>query len=97
MQDLPQDLMLMTLLQGQYYLHEYLPNHILSHVVFLVLALLDQLCHVAILAVLHNYVELPGLLIEYPKDISVNYDLFRAFPSYRVALTCRSTSRCWDG
>jgi len=41
MQDLPQDLMLMALLQSQYYLHEYLPYHVLSHVVFLVLALLD--------------------------------------------------------
>lgn len=97
MQYLPEDLMLMTLLQGQYYLHEYLPYHVLCHVVFLVLALLDQLCHVAILAVLHNYVELPGLLVEYPKDISVNYASVWAFKSSQVALTCRSTSRCLDG
>lgn len=66
-QNFPQCLMIVTFLQRQYDLHEYLPYDILRHKVLLILALLDQLCHVSIFTVLHNYVQLLGLLVKNPK------------------------------
>ena len=48
-------------------LKENFPDNVLCHIVFLCLALLDQLGHVSILTVLHYDENLLQLFINYPK------------------------------
>eukprot|EP00351_Strombidinopsis_sp_SopsisLIS2011_P005920 CAMPEP_0116873902 /NCGR_PEP_ID=MMETSP0463-20121206/5237_1 /TAXON_ID=181622 /ORGANISM="Strombidinopsis sp, Strain SopsisLIS2011" /LENGTH=149 /DNA_ID=CAMNT_0004516757 /DNA_START=2030 /DNA_END=2475 /DNA_ORIENTATION=- len=45
---------IMTLLKCEYNLHEYLPNDIFSHKIFLCFTLFNQLRHVTILTVFHD-------------------------------------------
>lgn len=58
-----------TLSQSEHNLHKNFPNDIFCHLVILCLALLYQLGHVSILAVLHYNVDLLVLLIHNPKVI----------------------------
>lgn len=44
-------------LQSEQHLHEYFPDDILCNKVLVHFAFLDQLCHVAVLTVLHDDVE----------------------------------------
>lgn len=67
---------LVALLQGQNYLHEYLPDHVFSDVVLLGPALLDELRHVSVLAVLHDNVQAFRLFI---------HDLVEVLNDVRVA------------
>jgi hypothetical protein len=52
-----------TFPQSQNDLHKNLPNDVFSHIVLLILAFLNELCHVSVLAVFHDNVELSGLFI----------------------------------
>lgn len=56
-------LVFVTLPQSQNDLHKNLPNDVFSHIVLLVLAFLNELGHVSVLAVFHDNVELSGLFI----------------------------------
>jgi hypothetical protein len=56
-------------LQSKYNLKEYFPNDILRNVVLIILALLDELGHVSILAMLHYDVYPLGLLFNDPTEV----------------------------
>jgi hypothetical protein len=63
MQNAAEILVFVTLPQSQNDLHKNLPNDVFSHIVLLILAFLNELCHVSVLAVFHDNVELSGLFI----------------------------------
>lgn len=55
-----------ALIQGQDDLREDLPDHIFSHEILLLLALLDQLRHVSSGTMLHYDIQFLRLLVNYP-------------------------------
>lgn len=48
---------------------EYLPYNIFSHVILILLALLDQLSHISTLAILHHYIYLSRLFLNYSESL----------------------------
>lgn len=57
----------MTLTQSEEHLHEYLPDYIFRHEVFLCAAFFDELRHVAVFAVFHDDKELFLLFMDNPR------------------------------
>lgn len=60
-------LTIVTLFQREKDLNEYLPHHIFSDKVFVYFTLFNELRHITILAVLHDYIYPLRLLINYSK------------------------------
>ena len=61
----------MTFVECQENLHEYFPDNVFGNEILLGSALLDQLGHVSVLAVLHHNVELVFLLQDDPTERKV--------------------------
>jgi hypothetical protein len=71
--DLPMLFVFMAVPQSLDDLHEYFPNHILSYMILLYLALFNELSHISSLAIFHNDVQSALLLIYDPRIQNLLY------------------------